>query len=160
MNSGDRNPVTVAEFLAVDRNWQFKRWSDDEIVLALEGQWKVYSASLFWSEPCGIFLIECSFEIDLAEGSAPEFLKTLNLANSRSWLGAFAYRDDQDSVVYSYRLALEEETEVSYRQVERVLDTIVADCDRFYPSLDLARLGMLCAEDSLDAAIVDTLGNA
>ena len=158
--AGDRNPINVTELLAEDRNWDFKRHSEDEIVLVLEGQWKIYSASLYWSEHYGILSIECSFEVELSDDSSLEFLKTLNLANIRSWLGSFTYEENPGTVVYSYRLALEDEVELSFGQVERILDTIVADCDRFYPSLDLARLGRLPAADSLAAAIVETRGVA
>ena len=158
--AGDRNPINVTELLAEDRNWDFKRHSEDEIVLVLEGQWKIYSASLYWSDHYGILSIECSFEVELSEDSSHEFLKTLNLANMRSWLGSFTYEENPGTVVYSYRLALEDGVELSFGQVERILDTIVADCDRFYPSLDLARLGRLPAADSLAAAIVETRGVA
>ncbi|MCE2522871.1 MAG: YbjN domain-containing protein [Rhodobacteraceae bacterium] len=160
LNSGIRNPIAVAELLAEDRNWDFKRQSEDEIVVTLEGQWKIYTASLCWSEPYGILSIECSFGIELSGADSHEFLKTLNMANMRSWLGSFTYEENPETVVYSYRLALEDEVDVSSRQVECILDTIVADCDRFYPSLDLARLGRLPAAESLAAAIIETRGVA
>ncbi len=154
------NPISVAELLAENRNWNFRRDSEDEIDVALEGQWKVYSASLQWSGCYGILAIDCSFEFKLDTEEKPEFMKVLNLVNMRSWLGSFTHEEELNSVVYGYRLALEEPADISFDQFGRIMDTVVAECDRFYPSLDLVRLGMMTAADSLEATIIDTSGTA
>ena len=158
--SDETNPISAAAVLAANRNWDFKQQSEDELSIALEGQWKIYSTSLCWSDSFGILSVECSYEVQIEPDCISEFLTVLNLANMRTSLGSFAYEEDLESVVYSYRLAVWNGAEMPYDHVERILDAVVEDCDRFYPSLDMVVHGVAAADDSILAAIVETRGSA
>ena len=47
--SDDLHPIDIVETIAEDRAWEFDRVTDDQIAMAVEGQWRTYSLTLAWS---------------------------------------------------------------------------------------------------------------
>ena len=45
----DLHPIDIVETLAEARDWDFDRVADDQIAMAVEGQWRTYSITLAWS---------------------------------------------------------------------------------------------------------------
>ncbi len=154
------NPISLVESLAEYRNWSFERHTDDTIRLSVEGSWKNYLAELEWSRDPGILVIVCSYEITLVNSRMDEFFRVMNLANRRSWLGAFCYDDGGGTVDYCYRLKPGADSVLTVEEVAELLDTIAADCDRFYPSFNLVRLGRKTAGEAIRSSIVETHGTA
>ena len=48
-SSEELHPIDIVEHLAVTRAWDFDRVGDDQIAMAVEGQWRTYSITLAWS---------------------------------------------------------------------------------------------------------------
>ncbi len=155
-----QNPITLVESLAEYRNWNFERHTDNTIRLSVEGSWKNYSAELEWSRDPGILVIVCSYELTLAKSRMNEFLRVMNMANQRSWLGAFCHDDGAGAVSYHYRLKPGADSALTVGEVAELLDTIAADCDRFYPAFNLVRLGRKTAGEAVMSSIVETHGTA
>ena len=47
--SEDLHPIDIVEHLAEHHDWDFDRVADDQIAMAVEGQWRTYSITLAWS---------------------------------------------------------------------------------------------------------------
>ena len=45
----DIHPIDLVEHLAEHHDWEFDRVADDQIAMAVEGQWRTYSITLAWS---------------------------------------------------------------------------------------------------------------
>ena len=45
----DLHPIDIVETLAEHHAWEFDRVTDDQIAMAVEGQWRTYSLTLAWS---------------------------------------------------------------------------------------------------------------
>ena len=45
----DLHPIDIVETLAEHHEWDFDRVADDQIAMAVEGQWRMYSITLAWS---------------------------------------------------------------------------------------------------------------
>ncbi len=43
------HPIDIVENLAAFNDWDFDRISDEQIAMAVEGQWRTYSITLAWS---------------------------------------------------------------------------------------------------------------
>jgi len=43
------DPIDMVETLAESNGWDFDRVDEDQITLAIEGQWSTYSITLAWS---------------------------------------------------------------------------------------------------------------
>ena len=47
--SEEIHPIDIVETLAQNHAWEFDRVTDDQIAMAVEGQWRTYSLTLAWS---------------------------------------------------------------------------------------------------------------
>ena len=45
----DIHPIDIVENIAEFHEWDFDRIADDQIAMAVEGQWRTYSITLAWS---------------------------------------------------------------------------------------------------------------
>ena len=45
----DIHPIDIVEHIAEHHDWDFDRIGDDQIAMAVEGQWRTYSITLAWS---------------------------------------------------------------------------------------------------------------
>ena len=52
------------ESLAAHHDWDFDRIADDQIAMAVEGQWRTYSITLAWSAYDETLRLVCSFEME------------------------------------------------------------------------------------------------
>ena len=46
----ETHPIDIVETLAEHHNWDFDRIADDQIAMAVVGQWRTYSITLAWSD--------------------------------------------------------------------------------------------------------------
>ena len=67
MSSEDLHPIDIVETIATDHDWDFDRIGDDQIAMAIEGQWRTYSLSLAWSAYDETLRIICTFDMDPPE---------------------------------------------------------------------------------------------
>ena len=60
----DLHPIDLVETLAANHDWDFDRVTDDQIAMAVEGQWRTYSITLAWSAYDETLRLICTFEMD------------------------------------------------------------------------------------------------
>ena len=58
------HPIDIAESLAEHHDWDFDRIADDQIAMAVVGQWRTYSITLAWSDFDETLRMVCTFEMD------------------------------------------------------------------------------------------------
>ena len=53
------HPIDIVEHLAEHHEWEFDRIEENQIAMAVQGQWRTYSITLAWSglmKPCVLFV--------------------------------------------------------------------------------------------------------
>jgi hypothetical protein len=78
------DPIDIVESLAETRDWEFDRVGDDQIALAVEGQWRTYAVTLAWCGHEEMLRLICTFEIDPPEERAAPCAKRSNWPMSGS----------------------------------------------------------------------------
>ena len=68
----DIHPIDIVEHIAEHHEWTFDRIADDQIAMAIEGQWKTYSISLAWSGYEEMLKMVCSFEMEPPSDRMPQ----------------------------------------------------------------------------------------
>ena len=68
----DLHPIDIVENLASHHDWDFDRIADDQIAMAVEGQWRTYSLTLAWSDYDETLRLVCSFEMEPPEAKVPQ----------------------------------------------------------------------------------------
>jgi hypothetical protein len=160
LNSTDIHPIDIVENLAEHREWVFDRIADDQIAMAVEGSWRTYSLTLAWSPFDETLRMICNFEMEPPEARLPELYDVLNRTNDRCWTGAFSLWRKEGLMVYRYGLVLAGGASASTEQIEQLLSTAVATCERYYPAFQLACWGGASPRDAMEIAIAEGYGRA
>ncbi len=160
IDSGEIHPIDIVESLAAHRDWDFDRLADDQIAMAVEGQWRSYSLTLAWSARESVLRLICTFDLDPPEARLPVLYETLNLVNDEVWDGGFTFWPAQRLMVWRYGLVLAGEAIAGPEQIDHMIGTATAACERFYPAFQLAAWGEATAAEALDIAIAEAYGRA
>jgi hypothetical protein len=156
----DIHPIDIVEHLAEHHDWDFDRMGDDQIAMAVEGQWRTYSITLAWSGYDETLRLVCSFEMEPPEEKTTRLYELLNAMNDSCWAGAFTYWAEQKLMVYRYGLVLTGGQMASPEQIDTLIATAVRASERFYPAIQLLVWGDRSPEDAMQVAIAEAYGRA
>ena len=160
LHSDDIHPIDIVETLAEHRAWEFDRVGDDQIAMAVEGQWRTYSITLAWSPSDETLRLICTFEMEPPEDRLPALYEALNRTNDRVWAGAFTYWADQRLMVWRYGLLLGGGQLAGPEQIDRMIAAAVSTAERYYPAFQLVAWSDRDAESALQVAIAEAYGRA
>ncbi len=154
------SPIDLVEDIAALRSWDVDRLDEDQIAMAVEGQWTTYSLSLAWFDPEEILRMACTFELNAPKGREIELLKALEAANDRLWIGGFNHWADQNLIAFRYGLALHGGAGATSEQIEAMLRGAVESCERFFPVFHLVAHQGATSELALGTAWLEAAGQA
>ncbi|MGC8203778.1 YbjN domain-containing protein [Aliiroseovarius sp. PTFE2010] len=160
LSTEDLHPIDIVEHLAETHDWDFDRVADDQIAMAVEGQWRTYSVTLAWSGQDETLRMICTFEMEPPEDKLLQIYEVLNSVNDQCWSGAFTYWHEQRLMVYRYGLVLNGGQMASAEQIDRLIGAAVAASERFYPAFQLVAWGDKSARQAMDVAICEAYGRA
>ena len=156
----DIHPIDIVEHLAEHHDWDFDRIGDDQIAMAVEGQWRTYSITLAWSNYDETLRMVCSFEMEPPAERESELYELLNKMNDQCWAGAFTYWANQKLMVYRYGLVLAGGQTASPDQIDTMINAAVLSAERYYPAIQLVTWGNRDPEEAMQVAIAEAYGRA
>ncbi|QFT57448.1 hypothetical protein FIU94_01315 [Sulfitobacter sp. THAF37] len=156
----DIHPIDIVENLAAHHEWDFDRISDEQIAMAVEGQWRTYSITLAWSAFDETLRLICTFDMDPPEHALPGVYELLNSINDQCWAGSFTYWAEQKLMVYRYGLVMAGGQDASAGQIDMMITAAVMSAERYYPALQLLIWGDRTPRDALQVAIAEAYGHA
>ena len=156
----DLHPIDIVETLANRHDWEFDRVTDDQIAMAVEGQWRTYSLTLAWSPQDETLRLICTFEMEPPEDKLPALYEILNRCNDMVWTGAFTWWGEQKLMVWRYGLCLAGGQIVGSEQIDRLIAAAVMAAERFYPAFQLAIWGDQTPAQAMKVAIAEAYGRA
>ncbi|EEX09963.1 conserved hypothetical protein [Ruegeria lacuscaerulensis ITI-1157] len=156
----DLHPIDIVEHLAEHHDWDFDRIGDDQIAMAVEGQWRTYSITLAWSNYDETLRMVCSFEMEPPSDRIGDLYELLNHMNDQCWAGAFTYWANQKLMVYRYGLVLAGGQSASPEQIDTMITSAVLSAERYYPAIQLVTWGNRSAEEAMQVAIAEAYGRA
>jgi hypothetical protein len=160
LNTEDIHPIDIVETLAEHHDWDFDRVTDDQIAMAVEGQWRTYSITLAWSAQDETLRLICTFEMDPPADKFARLYETLNRANDMVWSGAFTFWAEQRLMVWRYGLVLTGGQIAGPEQIDRLITQAVMASERFYPAFQLVCWGDDTPERAMDVAMAEAYGRA
>ncbi len=158
--SDDIHPIDIVETLAEHHAWEFDRVTDDQIAMAVEGQWRTYSLTLAWNSQDETLRLICTFEMEPPDNRLPALYDLLNRCNDMVWTGAFTWWAEQKLMVWRYGLLLSGGQIAAPEQVDDMIAQAVLAAERFYPAFQLVTWGDRSPADSLKVAIAEAYGRA
>lgn len=156
----DVHPIDIVESLAAHHAWEFDRISDEQIAMAVEGQWRTYSITLAWSAFDETLRLICTFDLAPPADKMPQLFELLNDINDQCWAGAFTYWAEQQMMVYRYGLVLSGGQDATAEQIDTMINAAVMSAERYYPALQLMIWGNRTPQSALQVAIAEAYGHA
>ena len=156
----DLHPIDIVEHLAEHHDWEFDRLGDDQIAMAVEGQWRTYSVTLAWSGFDETLRMVCTFELDPPEEKLAQLYELINMVNDQCWAGAFTYWPEQKLMVYRYGLLQAGGQMAAPEQIDTMINAAVLSAERYYPALQLMLYSDRSPAESLQVAIAEGYGRA
>jgi hypothetical protein len=154
------HPIDIVENIAEYHDWDFDRIGQDQIAMAVEGQWRTYSITLAWSSYDETLRLICTFEMEPPEARLPQLYETLNAVNDQCWAGAFAFWAAQKLMVWRYGLVLSGEQMASPEQIDTMINAAVMSAERYYPAFQLVVWGEQSPAEAIQVAIAEAYGRA
>ncbi|MBT8409211.1 MAG: YbjN domain-containing protein [Alphaproteobacteria bacterium] len=160
LSSDDIHPIDIVEHIAEHHEWDFDRVADDQIAMAVEGQWRTYSITLAWSGYDETLRLICTFEMDPPKPRLAALHDALNRTNDMCWAGAFTFWEAQSLMVYRYGLVLAGGQVAGPEQIDTMIASAVMAAERFYPAFQLVAWGDEAPADAMRVAIDEAYGRA
>jgi len=160
MTSDDLHPIDIVETLAEHHAWEFDRVTEDQIAMAVEGQWRTYSLTLAWSPQDETLRLICTFEMEPPLDKMGQLYDVLNRCNDMVWTGAFTYWAEQKLMVWRYGLLLAGGQVAGPEQIDRLISAAVMAAERFYPAFQLVSWADKSPADAMKVAIAEAYGRA
>ena len=76
---------TSSNLLPPTNDWDFDRIADDQIAMAVEGQWRTYSLTLAWCGHDETLRLIATFEMEPPKDRMAAVYELLNTINDASW---------------------------------------------------------------------------
>jgi len=154
------HPIDIVEHIAEHHDWEFDRIEENQIAMAVEGQWRTYSITLAWSSFDETLRLICSFEMEPPEEKHAALFELLNDVNEKCWAGSFSFWTEQKMMIYKYGLVLTGGQIASAEQIDCLISTAVLSSEKFYPAFQLAVYGDKTPKEAIQVAIAEAFGRA
>lgn len=154
------NPIDILEELVSANEWRFDRTTDAEMVVELAGTWCDYRMYFVWQEDLGAIYFSCLFDARIPQAKRSASHELLALINEKLWLGHFDLCSEELVPMFRHTILLRGLGSVSVEQLEDVVDIAFSECERFFPAFQFVLWGGKSPQESLAAAMLETIGEA
>jgi hypothetical protein len=154
------NPVDEIEQLAHANDWTFERSSEDEITVSVAGHWCEYHVSFTWMDEFESLHLAAAFDLKVTSPRHTEVVRLLALVNERMWMGHFDLWSKEGVVIFRHTQLLAGDAMPTTSQIEGLLTHAVETCERHYQAFQFVVWAGKSAQESLDTAMFETVGEA
>lgn len=153
------NPIDAVEELANGNDWPFERSGEREISICVTGSWCDYALSFALCES-EVLHLTAAFDFRTPRPRRGELCSLLALVNERLSLGHFQLVSDDGAILYRQGTPLGGGARATSEQCGQMLNCALMACERFYPAFQFVLWGGKSAEEAVEAAILDCVGEA
>lgn len=164
------NPLDSVEEIMVNNDWVYDRQADDELTVQISGSHGEHFLRLLWQEEFSAVQLCCMPDITIAPDKADMAAQTLQAINSGLWLGHFDLQKDKDGppdgqadfiICFRQTSLFRGNIENSgLAHMEDVIDIALAECERYYHTLELLTRTQSYEPHTLALAMMETAGQS
>jgi hypothetical protein len=154
------NPLDILEELVGANEWPFQRASDCELMVEIQGHWCCYYLYFVWRDDLSAVLFTCQFDQKVPAQRLGVVYELLARVNEIIWMGHFNISIDDGLAMFRHTVPLRGMRGASAELMEDMIDSAVGECERFYPALQMVLWGGRSVEEALQAALMETQGEA
>lgn len=154
------NPLDRVERIAEAYQWAFSRTGSGEVTMEIEGGWSDMNVSLNWRDEFEILHVAVGLETKVPPPRREEVAKLLARINEQLLIGHFDLWHADGSLLFRNSLLLTGNAEANDAQIEALIRFAVETCERYFPAVQFVVWAGQSAADALEAAMIETWGEA
>ncbi len=154
------SPILLLEELFSQFEWTYECTSDVEFTAEVEGRWCTYRFMAVWMQEMDSLMVGALIDLQIPPEKVANVNILLSSMNPRVWLGHFEIAPDDEIPAFRYNFSLRGSVGPAPEQIEDIVTSAIMECDRLYPALQFLLWGGKSPEEALEAAMLDTLGDA
>lgn len=154
------NPLDIAEWVFMDRDWVFDRPGDGELIAEVNGVWCNYRMWFTWQEEYEGLALNCTIDGKLPKTTLQRVHTLLSLINEKMWMGFFSLSTEEHTISFRHTQQLNDGITTSAEQLTNLLDLAISECDRFYPAIQAVVWGGKEPAEAIEIALFETIAEA
>lgn len=154
------NPLDLIEEIVTEHEWPFDRQGDDELTVGVAGKWCDYQLWFSWRADVGALQFSCAFDMKVSDQRRRDLHSLIVLLNEKMWIGHFDLWSDEGLIVYRHALLLRGGAGPTPEQIEDLVEIGLSESERFYPAFQFAVWGGKSPREAIEAAMLETVGEA
>lgn len=158
--TGASNPLDVAEQVVAANEWAFDRRSESDLAAEAQGKWCDYGLYFCWSNEISVLHLSVAFDMKAPNKRRKAMHELLAKANERLWIGHFGMDEETNMPVYRHAMLLRGVPMAASESIEDLIDIAITECERFFPAFQFVLWGGKNADEALDAAMLECVGEA
>ena len=160
LDSAFSHPLDTVEQLVKFNEWSFDRRNHEEMAVQVPGNWCNYSLYFAWNGDMEAMHFTCAFDLQIAEEKREQAGGLLAAINEKLWLGHFGIWGEEGLPMFRTTLLLRGHSGLTVEQAEDLVETAIIECERFYPAFEHVIFGGKTAREAVEAAMIETVGEA
>lgn len=154
------NPLDSLELIVSQNEWPYERLGNEEIVAAISGDWCDFHLRYLWLDEQNILQCAGQMDVKVQDKKRADILELFAQLNERIDAGHFSIWSDDNSIMFRYSLLPPTNTADMNAACEMVTRTIIAEVNRYYPVFQFVIWGGKTPNEAIEAAMLETVGNA
>lgn len=156
-----QSPIEMLEAYFDAHGWSHER-DEDEVVARVKGSWTEIELRAVWRADDGVLQFLAFPEIRVPDERRASLYEVIGLANEQLWIGHFELWSSSGMLLYRHAALIDGGTEatMSLERAELLVESAIEECERFYPAFQFVLWGGKTPREALDAALVETRGEA
>ena len=154
------NPLDLVEEMVGANDWPFQRASESELMVEVDGRWCGYYLYFVWRAEMSALVFSCLFDQKVPAHRRAAVYELLARVNETLWLGHFELASEDGTAMFRHTVPLRGLSGPSAELLEDLVDAAVDQCEHFYPALQMVLWGGRPVEEAVQAALMETLGEA
>jgi len=154
------NPLDLVENIIHKNDWSFDRQGNNELTVGVEGSWCQYHLWFSWRTDIKAVHFSCAYDIKIPEKKSDAIYELLARMNERMFIGHFDTWREEGLIMFRHALLLNQKGDLDADQIYTLVETGMTELEKFYPAIQFCLWGGKSPEDALEAAMLDTMGEA
>lgn len=154
------NPLDRVERIAEAYQWAFSRNGSGEVTMEIAGGWSDMAVSLTWRDEFEILHVAVGLETKVPPPRRDEVARLLSRINEQLLIGHFDLWHADGSLLFRNSLLLTGNAEANDAQIEALIRFAVETCERYFPAVQFVVWAGQSAAEALEAAMIETWGEA
>jgi hypothetical protein len=153
------NPLDALETFVSSNEWPFERKGDTEMAFAIGGSFSQYHLWFGWQEQAASLHLRCGYDFTVPGRQFRDICEVLARINENMGFGFFDVSTTEHVINFRYT-AMTGSQGIGPAALEHLVETALGACEKFYPAFMLALWGGKTPTEAVEAAILETVGEA